>query len=120
MFFNLLNVLEERSIFAELDFLMQVHIPCNSDKQLVLITANFIDGFFDVLNPDSCNEKFENIINTVVYNFKILFLNDYPRCPYFDIKGFKVRYVDVPKHNFRLAILPFSCFCNNSNSGTFF
>ena len=84
-------------------FSMQVHIACNSDKQWILITANFIDSCFDVLNPDSCNEKFKNIINTVIHNFKIFFLNDYPRCPYFNINEFKTRYVEVPKHNFRLV-----------------
>ncbi|KAM0888534.1 hypothetical protein ACQ4PT_028283 [Festuca glaucescens] len=78
-----------------------VHVPVVADKQWILIVANFIDGFFDVLNPDSCFDKFINITHTVVHNFKIFFQKEYPRCLYFKIHEFKIRHVQVPKHNFR-------------------
>lgn len=78
-----------------------VHIPCPFERQWVLIVANFIDKSFDVLNSDSSNEKFNTVITTVTNNFKILFDKSYPHSRYFNIKDFGVRYVKVPKHNFR-------------------
>nr|XP_051217240.1 uncharacterized protein LOC127334748 [Lolium perenne] len=37
-----------------------VHIPCPVGKEWILIVANFIDKSFDVLNPDSAEEKFSS------------------------------------------------------------
>jgi hypothetical protein len=85
--------------------LMQVHIPCPYEKQWILITANFIDKSFDVLNPDLSNDKFQPMIKTVTTNFKNLFVLSNPRCTYFKIHDFKIRYIEVPKANFRLAFL---------------
>lgn len=78
-----------------------VHIPCPYEKQWILITANFIDKSFDVLNPDFSNDKFQPMINTVTSNFKSLFVLSYPRCTYFKIHDFEIRYIEVPKANFR-------------------
>jgi hypothetical protein len=80
---------------------LQVHIPCHSDKQWISVTANFIDNCFDVLNPDQSNEKFSKIINTVIHNFTVFFIMDYPHDRFFKIREFDIRYVKVPKHNFR-------------------
>ncbi|XP_071678080.1 uncharacterized protein [Lolium perenne] len=77
-----------------------VHIPCPVDKQWILIVANFIDKSFDVLNPDNSIEKFSSVVNTVIFNFKQLFVQSYPGCFKFSIRDFSVKYVHVPKHNF--------------------
>ena len=79
----------------------QVHIPCPNEKQWILIVANFIDKSFDVLNPDPSNDKFESIVSTVTFNFKNLFLSSYPGNRYFNIRDFGVRWIQVPKFNFR-------------------
>jgi hypothetical protein len=70
-------------------------------KQWFLIVANFMDKCFDVLNRSNNNETIKPAVNTVVRNFKLLFNVAYPHCPNFKINNFNVRYVDVPKHNFK-------------------
>ena len=84
-------------------FLIKVHIPCPSERQWILIVANFIDKSFDVLNPDHSDEKFKPIVTTVTNNFKNLFIKSYPGCTYFNIRDFEVRYVKTPQHNFRYS-----------------
>ncbi|KAM0879014.1 hypothetical protein ACQ4PT_034507 [Festuca glaucescens] len=84
-----------------------VHIPCPFEKHWILIVANFIDNTFDVLNPNSSNEKFQTIVTTVIFNFKHLFKKNYPGCRFFNILDFKLRYIKVPKHNFRLTCYQF-------------
>ncbi|KAM0879115.1 hypothetical protein ACQ4PT_034442 [Festuca glaucescens] len=69
-----------------------VHIPCPIGKQWILIVANFIDKSFDVLNPEHSIEKFSLVVNTVIYNFKQLFVKTYPGCFKFNIHDFSVKY----------------------------
>ncbi|KAM0896280.1 hypothetical protein ACQ4PT_023294 [Festuca glaucescens] len=71
------------------------------EKQWILIVANFFDQTFDILNPDNSIEKFQSIVTTVTFNFKSLFKNSYPGCRLFNIHDFKLRYIEVPNHNFR-------------------
>ncbi|KAM0871951.1 hypothetical protein ACQ4PT_039046 [Festuca glaucescens] len=78
-----------------------VHIPCPIGKEWILIVANFIDKSFDVLNPDSGVGKFSAVVNTVIFNFKQLFVKCYHGCFKFNIHDFSVKYVHVPKQNFR-------------------
>ncbi|XP_047085221.1 uncharacterized protein LOC124696551 [Lolium rigidum] len=78
-----------------------VHIPCPIGEEWILIVANFIDKSFDVLNPDSGVGKFSEVVNTVIFNFKQLFVKCYPGCFKFNIHDFSVKYVHVPKQNFR-------------------
>jgi hypothetical protein len=95
------------AFFSIIDFLYlfsKVHIPCPHDKQWILVVANFMDLSFDVLNPDHSHDKFERIVNTVIFNFKNLFVKSYPGCLKFNIWEFTVRHIHVPKFNFRLAI----------------
>jgi hypothetical protein len=70
-------------------------------KQWLLIVANFMDKSFDVLNPCNNTESYKNDNNSVVNNFKKLFNIAYPHCPNFKIAQFNVRYVSVPKQNFK-------------------
>jgi hypothetical protein len=70
-------------------------------KEWILIVANFIDKSFDVLNPDSGVGKVSVVVNTVIFNFKQLFVKCYPGCFKFNIHDFSVKYVHVPKQNFR-------------------
>lgn len=83
------------------DWRMQDWCTFLADKQWILIVANFIDKSFDVLNPDNSIEKFSSVVNTVIFNFKQLFVQSYPGCFKFNIRDFSVKYVHVPKHNFR-------------------
>jgi hypothetical protein len=80
-------------------YYMQVHILCPIGKQWILIVVNFKS--FDELNPDYAVEKFSTVVNTLIFNFKQLFVKSYPGCFKFNIHDFSVKYVHVRKQNFR-------------------
>ena len=82
-------------------FFLQVFVPCVHNHQWFVVVANFKQKRFDILNSDYGTGDYQHIINTVMYNFKCLFLLAYPHCIHFNIRDFKPCYV----------------FCQNRNSG---
>lgn len=81
--------------------ILQVHVPCDVNRQWFLVVANFMDKSFDVLNPGHNTEALKPQIDAVVHNFKKLFIAAYPHTPNFNIASFRVKYVKVPKQNFK-------------------
>ena len=70
-----------------------------------LIVANFIDKSFDVLNPNNETDTLLPLINAACYNFKILFLESFPHCPFLNIRDFNIRHIEVPKVDSRYAMV---------------
>ena len=84
-----------------LSLLLQVFIPCVLNHQWFLIIANCIQKRFDVLIPDYMTAEYQQLVNTVIYNYKCLFILAYPCCIRFNIRDFQPSYVPVPKQKFR-------------------
>ena len=76
-------------------------MPCFIDKQWVLIVANFKKRCFDVLSSQHGADQTMQVINSVVYNFRILFTSVFPTFQYFNIRDFDVAYINVPKQQAR-------------------
>jgi len=74
-----------------------VHIPCFIDKQWVLVVVNFDERMFDILSPEYGADRTMKVIHTVVYNFRLFFIQAFPRFLLFNIRDFKLRYINVPK-----------------------
>jgi hypothetical protein len=60
-----------------------------------------MDKYFDVLIPAQNADNLIPTMDAVVHNFKELFMFAYPHCPNFNISHFKVRFVSIPKQNFK-------------------
>ncbi|KAL6653735.1 hypothetical protein ACP70R_008659 [Stipagrostis hirtigluma subsp. patula] len=78
-----------------------VYIPCCLNYQWFVVVVNFANKSFDVLSSEPGFTTCRNVINTIVYNFKCLFVLSYRHCVRFNIRDFEPRYVDVPKQQFR-------------------
>lgn len=74
-----------------------VHIPCFIDKQWVLVVVNFDERMFDIPSPEYGADRTMKVIHTVVYNFRLFFIQAFPRFLLFNIRDFKLRYINVPK-----------------------
>jgi len=61
------------------------------------VVVNFIKGRFDILSPEYGADRTLKVTNTVVYNFRILFILAFPSFQKFNIRDFIVSYIDVPK-----------------------
>ena len=101
-YFNIYALLSESFLLDLCCFFLQVFVPCVHNHQWFVVVANFKQKRFDILNSDYGTGDYQHIINTVMYNFKCLFLLAYPHCIHFNIRDFKPCYVFVPKQKFRL------------------
>ncbi|KAL6602705.1 hypothetical protein ACP70R_043066 [Stipagrostis hirtigluma subsp. patula] len=84
-----------------LDKVDYVYIPCSLNNQWFLIVANFLNKSFDVLSPEYGSGSCHKLINTIIYNFRCLFVSAFRRCARFNIRDFEPRYLVVPKQQFR-------------------
>ena len=91
-------------------------MPVFKEKQWILIIANFIAKFFDIMNPYYSGDIFLPTISAVIYNFKVLFAATYGNSSSFNIGNFESRFVPAPKVNFRCVFhrtLPFYKICTS-------
>jgi hypothetical protein len=80
---------------------LQVFIPCELNHQWFVIVANFNKKSFDVLSSDYRKDNYLQLVNTVIYNFKCLFMTSFPTFKQFNIRDFEPSYLEVPKQTFK-------------------
>jgi hypothetical protein len=68
---------------------LQVFIPCELNHQGFVIVANFNKKSFDVLTSDYRSDNYLQSVNTVIYNFKCLFMTSFPTFKQFNICDFE-------------------------------
>lgn len=73
---------------VRLEYVDHVFIPCVLNHQWFAVIANCIQKRFDVLIPDYMTAEYQQLVNTVIYNYKCLFILAYPRCICFNIRDF--------------------------------
>ncbi|TVU42995.1 hypothetical protein EJB05_09424 [Eragrostis curvula] len=96
-----------------------LHIPCFVRNQWFLVVVNFLNESFDVLDSEKNPAQTSSLAYTVINNFKVFFQNAFPRSLSYDITKFSVRFITVPKHNFRydsgVFVIQFIMTYNGSN-----
>ncbi|XBH91516.1 hypothetical protein VPH35_082894 [Triticum aestivum] len=93
-------ILQESNVGFSLLNASLVKMPVFKEKQWILIIANFIAKFFDIMNPYYSGDIFLPTISAVIYNFKVLFAATYGNSSSFNIGNFESRFVPAPKVNF--------------------
>ena len=109
-------ILQESNVGFSLLNASLVKMPVFKEKQWILIIANFIAKFFDIMNPYYSGDIFLPTISAVIYNFKVLFAATYGNSSSFNIGNFESRFVPAPKVNFRCVFhrtLPFYKICTS-------
>uniref|UniRef100_A0A3B6KHS9 Uncharacterized protein n=1 Tax=Triticum aestivum TaxID=4565 RepID=A0A3B6KHS9_WHEAT len=96
-------ILQESNVGFSLLNASLVKMPVFKEKQWILIIANFIAKFFDIMNPYYSGDIFLPTISAVIYNFKVLFAATYGNSSSFNIGNFESRFVPAPKVNFSMT-----------------
>ncbi|CAL5060710.1 unnamed protein product [Urochloa decumbens] len=78
-----------------------LHIPCFINNQWILVVVNFRENSFQILDSDHNINLAKSAADTVVSNFRKFFVRCFPSSVSYNIYEFPVKYLDVPKHNFR-------------------